>query len=105
LAAARLVGKQIRIVAYTDTASGEDTYSDIVGHAVSNNPPTTRAEPPDGTQTGLISLVVESENLPATTYYRWDGGEWQTYSAPFPVQSGSLEFYSVDCLGNDERGT
>jgi hypothetical protein len=40
-----------------------------------------------------------------TTYYRVDGGEWETYTVPFILSEDgllSIEYYSVDNVGNIE---
>jgi len=39
------------------------------------------------------------------TYYRINGGTWQTYTGPFTIPdecTHTIEYYSVDCIGNEE---
>ena len=66
---------------------------------------------PDGNYGWYISNVTvmlnaTDENGVDATYYRINGGEWETYNIPFIiVQEGKdiiIEFYSVDNLGNVE---
>lgn len=106
IAAGRFVGKRMRVVASTATSSSEETYTDVIGHAVSNSPPLTSASLPAGehSPTSVIALGAASENPPVRISYRWGTGSWQTYTDPFAVQSGTLQFYGVDYFGNIEGG-
>jgi CSLREA domain-containing protein len=49
--------------------------------------------------------VTLTTNEPATTQYRLNRGEWQTYAAPFIISDEgviTVEFYSTDVAGNVE---
>ncbi|MCL5291375.1 MAG: Ig-like domain-containing protein [Actinobacteria bacterium] len=66
----------------------------------------TTPRTPDG-RNGYFITPVRIDlftNEPSTTYYRWDGGVWQTYSSPLSAPEGAhtLEYYSVDGGGNAE---
>jgi len=56
----------------------------------------------------LISLsAFDDESGVATTYYRIDGGSWQTYGQSFTLSgladgSHKIKYYSVDNFGNEE---
>lgn len=67
----------------------------------------TMPEAPNGQNLYFITPVrIELfPNESSTTYYRWDGGEWQVYSSTLPAPNGShlLEYYSVDNAGNAEQ--
>lgn len=67
----------------------------------------TMPEAPNGQNLYFITPVrIELfPNESSTTYYRWDGGEWQVYSSTLPAPNGShlLEYYSVDSVGNAEQ--
>ena len=60
------------------------------------------------TNTSLISLsAVDEESGVLATYYRIDGGSWQTYGLPFTLSgladgSHKIKYYSVDNFGNEE---
>ena len=53
-----------------------------------------------------VALVAsDSTSGVAATYYRIDGGNWQSYAGPFTISgdgSHRLEYYSVDRAGNAE---
>jgi hypothetical protein len=52
-----------------------------------------------------VTLNAEDREM-GTTYYRIDGGSWQTYSSPFTVSDDgkhTVEYYSVDAVGNEEE--
>lgn len=61
-----------------------------------------------GWYTGLPSITlsaVDSETGVDQTYYRYNGGSWNTYSSPVTINAqGSVvfEYYSVDNNGNTE---
>ena len=61
------------------------------------------------TNTSLISLsAVDIESAILATYYRIDGGSWQTYGQPFTLSgltdgSHKIKYYSVDNFGNEEE--
>ena len=59
-------------------------------HGVENDRPA--GEYPEGTLATLTDMR-EWVDPPADIYYCWDGGTWQTYSAPIPLQTGTLEWY------------
>lgn len=103
----QFVGKTLKVIGYSGGTPTEIQYSDVVAHAVGTRaPPVTRASLPAGayTSTRFISLTVQTDAYPVRTQFRWGSGPWQLYTAPIPVQSGTLQFYSVDCQGNVEGG-
>jgi subtilisin family serine protease len=100
VAAARLVGKRLKVIVSTANATAETEFTDIVAYATSASAPTTR-HVVDG---GTITVSAVSENGPVYIFYRWDAGSWQRYSGPFPARSGSLSYYGKDALGAVEGG-
>ena len=62
----------------------------------------------DGWYKSSVSITLVSSDITsgvASTLYRWDTGDWQTYSTSFSMAlEGTyvLDFYSVDNAGNSE---
>jgi subtilisin family serine protease len=98
----------LRVVASTAGTSSEETYADITAHAVTYvvAPPTTRSSLAAGVVDPLdtITLTADSDAHPVRISYRWGAGAWQRYTGPIAVQTGTLQFYGVDRLGNVEGG-
>ena len=69
-------------------------------------PPTTSTDILAGTypKETMISLAEVGTDLsqPITIRYRWNSGPWQTYTEPFIIHSGLLEFQGFDSEGNYE---
>jgi hypothetical protein len=102
-AAARLVGKRLKIVASTAGTTVETEYSDVVGYATSNMPPRTTLLTPAG-EASQIEFSVEGANPPFTTEASWDSEGWGVVTSPFQSRTGTLRLRSTDALGNVEGG-
>lgn len=69
-------------------------------------PPTTLADPPGGTYSGLVSVVLQADE-PADIYYSLDGSEPDAgslrYAGPINIDAdATLKFRAVDTAGNWE---
>ncbi len=95
-----------------DPAGNVDPTPAVWTWVIDAAPPVTTASVTGATRTCgpyicyvLQATVALAANEPATTYYRVNGGGWQTYTGPFAVTSegdNTVEFYSVDTAGNIE---
>jgi hypothetical protein len=105
-----LAGGDLRVVASTATATADETYTDIVAHAMPSTgplaPPKTSASPGAGmiVPGTPITLTAQSDAHPVRISYRWGAGPWQRYAGSVSAQAGTLQFYGVDALGNVEGG-
>jgi hypothetical protein len=106
-----LTDGNIRVVASTSGATGDETYTDITAHARVAGviaPPRTFATPASGhlLPGQTVALSAQSDAHPVRISYRVSGGAWQRYTAPFLLPDGNqtLEFFGVDYLGNVEGG-
>jgi hypothetical protein len=75
---------------------------------VDDTPPSTLLEYPGDLirpSTDLELSATDDGSGVASRWYRIDGGDWVSYSIPFSLDQGSytLDFYSVDNLGNAEH--
>ena len=87
----------------------------VIPWGVDYDPPVTTISfdppEPDGCNGWYVSNVTATLNVTDedgvnATYYRINGGEWNTYTTPFIISKEKenipIEFYSVDNLGNAE---
>ena len=93
---------------------GEAT-AHAISYELDNEPPVTTISfdplEPDGCNGWYVSNVTVTLNATDNngvdaTYYRINGGEWETYDSPFVLSEDGddilIEYYSVDKLGNTE---
>jgi len=92
-----------------------EPYALVIPWDLDYDPPVTTIsfDPPEpnGCNGWYISNVTATLNVTDedginATYYKIDGGEWNTYTSPFIISEEGknilIEFYSVDNLGNEE---
>lgn len=70
------------------------------------DPPLTTAFPLSGIydKETLIELSEVGQDIsqPVSIFYRWNDGTWYLYQSPIPIRTGTLEWYGVDAIGNQE---
>jgi hypothetical protein len=92
--------------------AGNAAHATVDGIRIDRTPPTTTAEVPapleSGWYAGAVTVTlngIDSLSRVATTHYRIDGGDVQTYSEPFELADKGvheIRFWSVDRAGNAE---
>ncbi|MCX2817778.1 PKD domain-containing protein [Haladaptatus sp. F3-133] len=74
---------------------------------IDTTPPTTTHDVDQQDGSAEVSLDATDDGSGVeTTYYRIDGGSWQTYNGPFTLTTTgerTVEYYSEDSVGNEEQ--
>ena len=92
---------------YAIDLSGNEEAVNSMTLYLDNTPPTTAADFDEESLTLTLTATDEGCGVSAT-YYRVNGGEWQLYAGPIDFSgyepgNCTVEFYSVDNLGNQEE--
>ncbi len=104
-------GANLSATTSVSDVAGNDRTTTVSGIKIDRSKPTTTAQvakaPESGWyQSGPEVTLTGSDNLSGTTtYYTINGGDKQTYSAPFTVSTpgtNTVVFWSVDGAGNIE---